>query len=146
MEHACPRPACGNAERGATAPAVAGGIRDSAPEHVYDYDMRTRERIVRKVQEVPSGHDPTEYATRRIMAPSHDGEAVPVSPPEWPEWGNPIESEVAYECIAAYNPYDNVEAKDYPHVIATAGLTDPRVTYWEPAKWVAKLRAAKTDD
>ena len=259
----------------------------TTPEHVYDYDMRTRERTVRKVQEVPSGHDPTEYVTRRILAPSHDGEAVPVSllhrrdtpidgsaplllygygsygmsmpasfgttrlslvdrgfvyaiahvrggaergyawytsgklakkantfhdfiaaaralaghgftrrgriaihggsaggllvgacanmapelfhavvaevpfvdvlnticddtlpltPPEWPEWGNPIESEAAYECIAAYSPYDNVEAKDYPHVIATAGLTDPRVTYWEPAKWVAKLRAAKTDD
>ena len=259
----------------------------TTPEHVYDYDMRTRERVVRKVQEVPSGHDPADYVTRRIMAPSHDGEAVPVSvlhhrdtpvdgsaplllygygsygmsmpasfsttrlslvdrgfvyavahvrggtergyawytggklgkktntfhdfiaaahaladkgfalrgriaihggsaggllvgactnmapelfhaviaevpfvdvlnticddtlpltPPEWPEWGNPIESEAAFDCIAAYSPCDNVEAKDYPHIIATAGLTDPRVTYWEPAKWVAKLRATKTDD
>ena len=259
----------------------------TTPEHVYDYDMRTRERVVRKVQEVPSGHDPADYVTRRIMAASHDGEAVPVSvlhrkdtaidgtaplllygygsygmsmpasfgttrlslvdrgfvyavahvrggtergyawytdgklakkantfhdfiaaahaladrgftrrgriaihggsaggllvgactnmapelfhavvaevpfvdvlnticddtlpltPPEWPEWGNPIEREAAYDCIAAYSPYDNVEAKDYPHIIATAGLTDPRVTYWEPAKWVAKLRATKTDD
>ena len=259
----------------------------TTPEHVFDYDMRTRERTVRKVQEVPSGHDPAEYVTRRIMAPSHDGEAVPVSllhrrdtpidgsaplllygygsygmsmpasfgttrlslvdrgfvyaiahvrggtergyawytngklakkpntfhdfiaaaralvehgftrrgriaihggsaggllvgacanmapelfhaviaevpfvdvlnticddtlpltPPEWPEWGNPLESEAACERIAAYSPYDNVEAKDYPHIIATVGLTDPRVTYWEPAKWVAKLRATKTDD
>ena len=259
----------------------------TTPEHVYDYDMRTRERVVRKVREVPSGHDPADYVTRRIMASSHDGEAVPVSilhhrdtaidgsaplllygygsygmsmpasfgtprlslvdrgfvyaiahvrggtergyawyangklgkktntfrdfiaaaralaehgytragriaihggsaggllvgacanmapelfhaviaevpfvdvlnticddtlpltPPEWPEWGNPIESEAAYDCIAAYSPYDNIEAKDYPHIIATAGLTDPRVTYWEPAKWVAKLRATKTDD
>ena len=260
----------------------------TTPEHVYDYDMRTRERVVRKVQEVPSGHDPADYVTRRIMAESHDGEAVPVSvlhrrrdtavdgsaplllygygsygmsmpasfgttrlslvdrgfvyaiahvrggtergyawytggklekktntfhdfiaaaraladrgftrpgriaihggsaggllvgactnmapelfhaviaevpfvdvlnticddtlpltPPEWPEWGNSIESEAAYDCIAAYSPYDNVEAKAYPHIIATAGLTDPRVTYWEPAKWVAKLRATKTDD
>jgi len=259
----------------------------TTPEHVYDYDMRTRERVVRKVQEVPSGHDPADYVTRRIMAASHDGEAVPVSvlhradtaidgsaplllygygsygmsmpasfsttrlslvdrgfvyavahvrggtergyawytggklakktntfhdfiaaaraladqdftrrgriaihggsaggllvgasanmapelfhaviaevpfvdvlnticddtlpltPPEWPEWGNPIRSEAAYDCIAAYSPYDNVEAKAYPHIIATAGLTDPRVTYWEPAKWVAKLRATKTDD
>ena len=259
----------------------------TTPEHVYDYDMRTRQRVVRKVQEVPSGHDPADYVTRRIMAPSHDGEAVPISvlhhrdtaldgsaplllygygsygmsmpasfattrlslvdrgfvyaiahvrggtergyawytdgklakktntfhdfiaaahaladrgftrrgriaihggsaggllvgactnmapelfhaviaevpfvdvlnticddtlpltPPEWPEWGNPLESEEAYDCIAAYSPCDNVEAKDYPHIIATAGLTDPRVTYWEPAKWVAKLRAAKTDD
>ena len=259
----------------------------TTPEHVYDYDMGTRERVVRKVQEVPSGHDPADYVTRRIMAASHDGEAVPVSvlhradaavdgsaplllygygsygmsmpasfattrlslvdrgfvyaiahvrggtergyawytggklgtktntfhdfiaaaraladegftrrgriaihggsaggllvgastnmapdlfhaviaevpfvdvlnticddtlpltPPEWPEWGNPIESEAAYDCIAAYSPYDNVEEKGYPHIIATAGLTDPRVTYWEPAKWVAKLRATKTDD
>ena len=259
----------------------------TTPEHVFDYDMRTRERVVRKVQEVPSGHDPADYVTRRIMAASHDGEAVPVSvlhrkdtpldgsaplllygygsygmsmpasfgttrlslvdrgfvyavahvrggtergyawytagklekktntfhdfiaaahalaergftrrgriaihggsaggllvgactnmapelfhaviaevpfvdvlnticddtlpltPPEWPEWGNPLESETAYDCIAAYSPYDNVEAKAYPHIIATAGLTDPRVTYWEPAKWVAKLRATKTDD
>ena len=259
----------------------------TTPEHVYDYDMRTRKRVVRKVQEVPSGHDPADYVTRRIMAASHDGEAVPVSvlhrkdtpldgsaplllygygsygmsmpasfgttrlslvdrgfvyavahvrggtergyawytggklakktntfhdfiaaaralaergftrrgriaihggsaggllvgactnmapelfhaviaevpfvdvlnticddtlpltPPEWPEWGNPLESEAAYDCIAAYSPYDNVEAKAYPHIIATAGLTDPRVTYWEPAKWVAKLRATKTDD
>ena len=259
----------------------------TTPEHVYDYDMRTRERVVRKVQEVPSGHDPADYVTRRITALSHDGEAVPVSvlhrrdtavdgsaplllygygsygmsmpasfgttrlslvdrgfvyaiahvrggtergyawytggklekktntfhdfiaaaraladrdftrpgriaihggsaggllvgactnmapdlfhaviaevpfvdvlnticddtlpltPPEWPEWGNPIESESAYDCIASYSPYDNVEAKAYPHIIATAGLTDPRVTYWEPAKWVAKLRATKTDD
>ena len=259
----------------------------TTPAHVYDYDMRTRERVVRKVQEVPSGHDPADYVTRRIMAVSHDGEAVPVSvlhrrdtaidgsaplllygygsygmsmpasfgttrlslvdrgfvyaiahvrggtergyawytggklekktntfhdfiaaahaladrgftrrgriaihggsaggllvgacanmapelfhaviaevpfvdvlnticddtlpltPPEWPEWGNPLESEAAYDCIAAYSPYDNVEAKEYPHVIATAGLTDPRVTYWEPAKWVAKLRATRTDD
>ena len=256
-------------------------------EHVYDYDMRTRERVVRKVQVVPSGHDPADYVTRRILATSHDGAAVPISllhhrdtaidgsaplllygygsygisipasfgtarlslvdrgfvyaiahvrggtergyawytdgklakktntfhdfiaaahalaehgftrrgriaihggsaggmlvgactnmapelfhaviaevpfvdvlnticddtlpltPPEWPEWGNPLESEAAYDCIAAYSPYDNVEAKDYPHIIATAGLTDPRVTYWEPAKWVAKLRATKTDD
>ena len=245
----------------------------TTPQHVYDYDMRTRERVVRKVQEVPSGHDPADYVTRRIMAPSHDGEAVPVpvllygygsygmsmpasfgttrlslvdrgfvyaiahvrggtergyawytggklakktntfhdfiatahaladggftrrgriaihggsaggllvgacanmapelfhaviaevpfvdvlnticddtlplTPPEWPEWGNPLESEAAYDCIAAYSPCDNVEAKDYPHIIATAGLTDPRVTYWEPAKWVARLRAVKTDD
>ena len=259
----------------------------TTPEHVFDYDMRTRERVVRKVQEVPSGHDPADYVTRRIMAASHDGEVVPVSvlhhrdtpldgsaplllygygsygmsmpasfgttrlslvdrgfvyavahvrggtergyawytagklerktntfhdfiaaahalaergftrrgriaihggsaggllvgactnmapelfhaviaevpfvdvlnticddtlpltPPEWPEWGNPLESEAAYDCIAAYSPYDNVEAKAYPHIIATAGLTDPRVTYWEPAKWVARLRAMKTDD
>jgi oligopeptidase B len=71
---------------------------------------------------------------------------LPLTPPEWPEWGNPIEDPEAYRYIASYSPYDNVEAKAYPHILATAGLTDPRVTYWEPAKWVARLRELKTDD
>jgi oligopeptidase B len=258
----------------------------TTPAQVFDYDMRTRTRVLRKMQEVPSGHDPSLYVTRRIMAPAHDGETIPVTllykkdarldgseplwlygygsygisipagfntnilslvnrgfiyaiahirggqekgrrwyktgkmehkentfrdfisaarhlidkgftskgsivaqggsaggmlmgavanmapdlfrgivaevpfvdvlttmlddtlpltPPEWPEWGNPIESSQAYERIAAYSPYDRVEAKDYPHILAVGGLTDPRVTYWEPAKWVAKLRELKTD-
>jgi oligopeptidase B len=258
----------------------------TTPSQVFDYDMRTRARVLRKMQEVPSGHDPSHYVTRRIMAPAHDGETIPVTllyrkdarldgseplwlygygsygisipagfntnilslvnrgfiyaiahirggqekgrrwyktgkmehkentfrdfisaarhliekgftrqgnivaqggsaggmlmgavanmapdlfrgivaevpfvdvlttmlddtlpltPPEWPEWGNPIESRQAYERIAAYSPYDRVEAKDYPHILAVGGLTDPRVTYWEPAKWVAKLRELKTD-
>jgi oligopeptidase B len=258
----------------------------TTPNQVFDYDMRKRTRVLRKMQEVPSGHDPSHYVTRRIMAPAHDGEMIPVTllyrkdakldgseplwlygygsygisipagfntnilslvnrgfiyaiahirggqekgrrwyktgklehkentfrdfisagqhlidkgftrkgaivahggsaggmlmgavanmapdlfggvvadvpfvdvlttmlddtlpltPPEWPEWGNPIESKEAYERIAAYSPYDRVEAKDYPHILAVGGLTDPRVTYWEPAKWVAKLRELKTD-
>lgn len=71
---------------------------------------------------------------------------LPLTPSEWPEWGNPIENAADYRNIAAYSPYDNVEAKAYPHILATAGLTDPRVTYWEPAKWVAKLRSEKQDD
>ena len=71
---------------------------------------------------------------------------LPLTPPEWPEWGNPIERRADYEQIASYSPYDNVEAKAYPPILATAGLTDPRVTYWEPAKWVARLRELKTDD
>ena len=253
----------------------------TTPAQVFDYDMRTRERVLLKTQEVPSGHDPDHYVTRRLMAPSHDGELVPVSliyhrdtpldgsapallygygsygiavpaafntnilsladrgfvyaiahvrggkdkgfswyedgkrekktntfrdfiavaghlvstgytahnriiaqggsaggmlmgavanlapeafsgiiaevpfvdvlttmlddtlpltPPEWPEWGNPIVSEKDYETIAAYSPYDNVAALDYPPILAVAGLTDPRVTYWEPAKWIARLR------
>jgi oligopeptidase B len=74
-----------------------------------------------------------------------DGE-LPLTPPEWPEWGNPIESAEAYHYIASYSPYDNVEAKPYPHILATAGLTDPRVTYWEPAKWVARLRELALGD
>lgn len=71
---------------------------------------------------------------------------LPLTPPEWPEWGNPLESVEAYDYIASYSPYDNVAAKAYPHILATGGLTDPRVTYWEPAKWVARLRELKTDD
>lgn len=258
----------------------------TTPARVYDYNMTTRARILRKEQEIPSGHDPERYVTRRVQAPAKDGESVPVSllyradtpldgsapallygygaygiaipaafstnalslvdrgfvyaiahvrggkdkgfrwyadgrrenktntfddfvaaaealiagrftakgrivaqggsaggmlmgvvanragplfagivaevpfvdvlntmldatlpltPPEWPEWGNPIEDPAAFERIRAYSPYDNVEAKPYPPILALAGLTDPRVTYWEPAKWVARLRATKTD-
>lgn len=259
----------------------------TTPAQVYDYDMASRERVLRKTQEVPSGHDPADYVTRRVFAPAEDGETVPVSllyrrttpldgsapvllygygaygmampasfstnrlslvdrgfiyaiahirggkdkgygwyragrraqkvnsftdfiaagcylaengytrpgnivahggsaggmlmgavanlapdlfkgiiaevpfvdvlntmlddtlpltPPEWPEWGNPITSREDYLTIASYSPYDNVKAQAYPHILALAGLTDPRVTYWEPAKWAAKLRTMKTDD
>jgi oligopeptidase B len=259
----------------------------TTPAQVFDYDMETRERELRKTQQVPSGHDPSLYVTRRVMAPAKDGELVPVSllyrkdtkldgsaplllygygaygavipagfstnalslvdrgfvyaiahirggkdkgyrwykdgkrekklnsfsdfiaageylaksgftlrgrivahggsaggmlmgavanlapdlflgiiaevpfvdvlttmlddtlpltPPEWPEWGNPIESAKDYKTIAAYSPYDKVSAQAYPHILALAGLTDPRVTYWEPAKWVARLRELKTNN
>ena len=259
----------------------------TTPAQVFDYSMNTRARELRKTQEIPSGHDPSLYLTRRVMAPAKDGETVPVSllyrksteldgsaplllygygaygmsipagfstnalslvdrgfvyaiahvrggkdkgyhwykdgkrekktnsftdfiaageflaeqgytsrgrivahggsaggllmgavanlapdlflgiiaevpfvdvlttmldaslpltPPEWPEWGNPIESETDYRTIAAYSPYDNVRAETCPHILALAGLADPRVTYWEPAKWVAKLRALGTGD
>ncbi|MGA0561172.1 S9 family peptidase [Ancylobacter sp. VNQ12] len=258
----------------------------TTPSEVWDYDMASRARVLRKRQEVPSGHDPKNYVTRRVMAPAPDGELVPVSllfardtpldgsapcllygygaygisipasfstsrlslvdrgfvyaiahirggtekgwrwyregkltkktntfsdfiaagehlvaqnvvardriiahggsaggmlmgavanlrpelfagliaevpfvdvlntmlddtlpltPPEWPEWGNPITDWQAFDYIRSYSPYDNVAAKDYPAIFALAGLTDPRVTYWEPAKWVAKLRGTKTD-
>ncbi|WP_426228647.1 S9 family peptidase [Pararhizobium sp. DWP3-4] len=257
----------------------------TTPSQLYDYNMVTRERTLLKTQEVPSGHNPDDYVTRRVMAPASDGAEVPVTllyrkdtpldgsapcllygygaygiaipasfntnclslvdrgfvyaiahirggkdkgfawyedgkmekktntfkdfiaaadylnqqkftsyanivaeggsaggmlmgaianmapekfkgviaavpfvdvlntmlddtlpltPPEWPEWGNPIDSKEAYERMAAYSPYDNVSEKPYPAILALGGLTDPRVTYWEPAKWVAKLREKTT--
>ncbi len=257
----------------------------TTPAQVFDYDMETRERVLRKTQEVPSGHNPADYVTRRLYAPAADGETVPISvlyrkgtpldgsaplllygygaygisipasfattrlslvdrgfvfaiahvrggkdkgyrwykggklaaklntftdfiaaarhliaerytsagrivanggsaggmlmgavanmapelflgiiadvpfvdvlntmldkdlpltPPEWPEWGNPIEHPEEFSIIRSYSPYDNVERKAYPHIFAYAGLTDPRVTYWEPAKWIARLRALNT--
>jgi oligopeptidase B len=258
----------------------------TTPSEVYDYDMASRARTLRKRQEIPSGHNPADYVTTRIMATSHDGAEVPVSilhrkdlvrdgaaplllygygsygmampasfsanrlslvdrgfvyaiahirggadkgwgwyldgkrekktnsfddfaasgralidarytsakrivghggsaggmlmgavanragelfagivaevpfvdvlntmlddtlpltPPEWPEWGNPIESAADFKTILSYSPYENVAAKHYPAVLAMGGLTDPRVTYWEPAKWIARLRATMTD-
>jgi oligopeptidase B len=71
-------------------------------------------------------------------------ESLPLTVIEWEEWGNPKDRRF-YELMKAYSPYDNVEAKDYPSMLVTAGLHDSRVAYWEPAKWVAKLRALKTD-
>ena len=71
--------------------------------------------------------------------------SLPLTVIEYDEWGNPNE-QAAYEYIRSYSPYDNVQPKNYPHMLVTAGLNDPRVAYWEPAKWTAKLRATKTDD
>ena len=71
---------------------------------------------------------------------------LPLTPPEWDEWGNPIEDADAYERIASYCPYTQARAHAYPPMLVTAGLNDPRVTYWEPAKWVAKLRQLKTNN
>jgi oligopeptidase B len=71
---------------------------------------------------------------------------LPLTPPEWSEWGNPLISKEVFECIQSYSPYDNIQAKEYPPMLVTGGLNDPRVTYWEPAKWTAKMRATKTDN
>jgi oligopeptidase B len=258
----------------------------TTPDETYDYDMKTRTRVLRKREEIPSGHDPKNYVTRRLFAPTADGETVPVTllhhadftaggagaplllygygayghslsagfndevlslvdrgfvyarahtrggtdkgwrwyeagklenktntfsdfiavarhliaagytregaivaqgasaggmlmgavvneapelfagiiagvpfvdvlntmlrddlpltPPEWLEWGNPIADAAVFDRIASYSPYDNVRAQNYPPILSIAGVTDPRVTYWEPLKWVAKLRAAMT--
>lgn len=70
--------------------------------------------------------------------------SLPLTPPEWPEWGNPLEDAAAYDLIAGYSPYDNIVPAAYPAVLATGGLSDPRVTYWEPSKWIARLRATTT--
>jgi len=80
-----------------------------------------------------------------VMNTMLDG-SLPLTPGEWPEWGNPIESKQAFAYMLSYSPYDQVVAQNYPPLMVTAGLNDPRVTYWEPAKWVAKLRATKTDE
>jgi oligopeptidase B len=72
--------------------------------------------------------------------------ALPLTPPEWPEWGNPILDEAAFRYIASYSPYDNISDQVYPAILARAGLSDPRVTWWEPQKWVAKLREHTTSD
>ena len=73
-------------------------------------------------------------------------ETLPLTPTEWPEWGNPITDRAAFELIRSYSPYDQLAAREYPPILVTAGLNDPRVTYWEPAKYVARLRHLKTGD
>jgi oligopeptidase B len=72
-------------------------------------------------------------------------ETLPLTVTEWEEWGDPVHDPALYQYMKSYSPYDNVEPKDYPAMLVTAGLNDPRVQYWEPAKWVAKLRSTKTD-
>ena len=72
-------------------------------------------------------------------------DSLPLTTMEYNEWGNPNDA-IYYDYIKSYSPYDNVTAQDYPNLLITGGINDPRVTYWEPAKWAARLRAAKTDD
>src|SRR3989440_386380 len=174
------------------------------PSSVYDYDLRSRARVLKKRQEIPSGYDGGQYEVRRLMAPARDGERVPVSvllrrgtpldgsrplllyaygssraahqptvhphgpgprerrvpfvdvintmldaslpltAQEWDQWGNPHIAE-QYAYMRQYSPYDNVEAKGYPWMLVTTSFNDSQVMYWEPSKWVAKLRARKTD-
>ena len=72
-------------------------------------------------------------------------ESIPLTTGEFDEWGNPKEKE-AYDYMLSYSPYDQVQAKDYPNMLVTTGYFDSQVQYWEPAKWVAKLRELKTDN
>ena len=96
--------------------------------------------------------DPSQYGAVVAHVPFVDvvntmlNEKLPLTPGEWQEWGNPITDKAAFAYMLSYSPYDQVAAKAYPPLMVTAGLNDPRVTYWEPAKWVAKLRELKTDD
>jgi len=96
--------------------------------------------------------DPSQYGAVVAHVPFVDvvntmlNEKLPLTPGEWQEWGNPILDKAAFAYMLSYSPYDQVSAKAYPPLLVTAGLNDPRVTYWEPAKWVAKLRELKTDD
>ncbi len=96
--------------------------------------------------------DPSQYGAIVAHVPFVDvlntmlNDTLPLTPGEWQEWGNPIASKQAFAYLLSYSPYDQVSAQDYPPMLVTAGLNDPRVTYWEPAKWVAKLRDTKTDD
>jgi oligopeptidase B len=71
-------------------------------------------------------------------------DTLPLTVTEWEEWGNPVEDPDVYAYMKGYSPYDNVEARDHPAILATGGLNDPRVSYWEPAKWVQRLRATTT--
>ncbi|MGK7912899.1 MAG: S9 family peptidase [Synechococcus sp.] len=73
-------------------------------------------------------------------------ETLPLTPPEWNEWGNPIQDKDSFDYILSYSPYDNVQRKEYPNMLFNSGITDEQVTYWEPTKMVAKLREFKTDN
>jgi oligopeptidase B len=70
---------------------------------------------------------------------------LPLTVIEWEEWGNPVADAEVYAYMKSYSPYENVGERSYPHILALAGLNDPRVSYWEPAKWVSRLRVLKTD-
>ena len=94
---------------------------------------------------------PELYKTAVALVPFVDvlntmlDESLPLTPGEFKEWGNPGADKEYFDYIRSYSPYDNVKGQNYPNLLVTAGINDPRVTYWEPAKWVAKMRLMKSD-
>ncbi|MBM3660456.1 MAG: S9 family peptidase [Actinobacteria bacterium] len=124
-------------QRGYTSPGrlaarggSAGGLLMGAVANLAPADFRA---IVAEV--------PFVDCLTTILDPS-----LPLTVTEWEEWGNPLDDPAVYEYMKSYSPFDNVVATDYPAMLVTAGIHDPRVQYWEPAKWVARLRATRTDD
>jgi oligopeptidase B len=129
----------------------------AATEHLVDHGFAAADRVVAHggsaggmLMGAVANKAPRLYAGIIADVPFVDvlntmlDPSLPLTPPEWLEWGNPIADAEAFETIRGYCPYDNVQPQRYPAILALAGLTDPRVTYWEPAKWVAKLRATMT--
>lgn len=125
----------------------------AAGQHLVDLGYTQRGRIVAMggsaggmLMGVAVNLDPSLFGGVIAAVPFVDvlntmsDESLPLTPPEWPEWGNPLTDELAYDRLLGYSPYDQVGAKPYPPMLITGGLTDPRVTYWEPAKWTARLR------
>ena len=130
----------------------------AAGEHLVNIGYTSRGRIVAMggsagglLMGVAVNLDPSLFGGIVAAVPFVDvlntmsDETLPLTPPEWPEWGNPLIDAEAYDRLLAYSPYDQVGLKPYPPMLITGGLTDPRVTYWEPAKWTARLRHEAPD-
>jgi oligopeptidase B len=119
----------------------------TSPEHLYAYGGSAGGLLMGAVLNMA----PELYKGVHAAVPFVDvvttmlDEEIPLTSGEWDEWGDPNEKEY-YDYMLSYSPYDNVAKQDYPNILVTTGLHDSQVQYWEPAKWVAKLREYKTDD
>jgi len=131
----------------------------AAAEHLIQEGYTARARIVARgdsagglLMGVVANMRPDLFAGMIARVPFVDAintmldDTLPLTISDFPEWGNPTKDVKAYRTIASYSPYDNIKPQPYPHMLVTAGISDPRVQYWEPAKWVAKLREMKTND